>query len=1092
MYSIKFDKKPLLKLLTEKIIWILFYKIQSKMKNNFPTFFIILITLSLLTQSARALTYNEIVAYQTGGRVLGASTTGLVGYWNFDEGSGTTAADSSGNGNNGTLTNGPTWTAGKVGSGALSFDGTNNYVNAGSNSSLDDIQNQGGSGMTVAFWINPASNSTKYIIGKGLDSTNTGHWSVVKSNLTNPARIVFKKEGGTDLQAYWNNIAPSGSWTHVVVVWDGAMDGSGVNLYKNGTLVVGKGITPGATANSDAANNLSIGSSNGTSGYLDAGLDEVRIYNRVLTAQEIQDIYNDTGSPPGGGSPPPAGDTTAPSVPASLTATSISFSQINLSWTASTDNVGVTGYKIYRGGVEIGTTVNNNYNDNNLNVSTAYSYTVSAFDAVGNNSAQSSAAGATTQTPAPPPSGNYPWSGILDTTRAIDWTGAGFTIPNYTTNCPTQPLLTPNDPSAAAANTTAIQNALASCDATHNVVNIPAGNFYVAGIIYGSQGKQMIRGAGPMLTTLTPTAVVACGFWMAICMTTPTKQSHTMAAIPPSGHQQCAWTAGYAKGSTAITLSNCPGGGPPVNSMLILDQKNDSADTGGLFICDDTSFADCAYTGAAGQDADGRVIGGVAYSQQQVVLVTADVNNGDGTYSVSISHPVYFDNVRSGQSPGAYWLSYVQNDGLENLTVDHGYLTSGPNGNWTAIQMYDCYQCWVRNVRNLNGSRADVFIGNSLDDVVRDNYFYGAQHGTSQSYAIEFEEASGVLVENNIFQQVTVGVMFGQGSGNVTGYNYSIDNFYGGSSIIASYDTHNAGNEFNLGEGNNFGQIGCDDLHGSSGMITMFRNIVIGWQSGKTQSTYPIYPGAKCRAFNFIGNAIGQPNITGNPSLAPYHTIYDSYATSTTSGVNGGNAATRQSIYVSGWTGLNGAGGCLGLADLTAGCDPLVYSTLMRWGNYDVASAYNSAPAGGIRWDAGEASPAAVSYVNANFTPSYFSSLAHTLPASLYYTSRPSWWPTAKAWPPVGPDVSNGNLGICSGTYAGAQATNSSQCTGGTLSTAYAGHANSIPAQDCYLNVMHGPPDGTGGVLNFDANNCYYGGTPDTTPPAAPTGMNVQ
>src|SRR3989344_8523640 len=56
-----------------------------------------------------------------------AQTSGLVGYWTFDEGSGTTANDSSGNNNTGTLINGSTWTTGKIG-GALSFDGTNDYV----------------------------------------------------------------------------------------------------------------------------------------------------------------------------------------------------------------------------------------------------------------------------------------------------------------------------------------------------------------------------------------------------------------------------------------------------------------------------------------------------------------------------------------------------------------------------------------------------------------------------------------------------------------------------------------------------------------------------------------------------------------------------------------------------------------------------------------------------------------------------------------------------------------------------------------------------------------------------------------------------
>ena len=90
-------------------------------------------------------------------------------------------------------------------------------------------------------------------------------------------------------------------------------------------------------------------------------------------------------------------DTTPPSVPTNLSATAISSSAINLSWTASTDNVGVTGYKVYRGGVQIGTSATNSYSDTGLTASTQYTYTVSAYDSAGNNSAVSSAATATTQ-----------------------------------------------------------------------------------------------------------------------------------------------------------------------------------------------------------------------------------------------------------------------------------------------------------------------------------------------------------------------------------------------------------------------------------------------------------------------------------------------------------------------------------------------------------------------------------------------------------------------------------------------------------------------------------------------------------------------
>ncbi|HEY0829152.1 MAG TPA: RICIN domain-containing protein [Bacilli bacterium] len=91
-----------------------------------------------------------------------------------------------------------------------------------------------------------------------------------------------------------------------------------------------------------------------------------------------------------------ATDTQVPSTPSSLTATTVSDTQINLSWTASTDNVGVSGYKIYRGGVEVGSTTGTSFSDIFLSKSTAYSYTVKAYDYVQNLSSASNSANATT------------------------------------------------------------------------------------------------------------------------------------------------------------------------------------------------------------------------------------------------------------------------------------------------------------------------------------------------------------------------------------------------------------------------------------------------------------------------------------------------------------------------------------------------------------------------------------------------------------------------------------------------------------------------------------------------------------------------
>src|SRR5213594_2938347 len=89
-------------------------------------------------------------------------------------------------------------------------------------------------------------------------------------------------------------------------------------------------------------------------------------------------------------------DLTPPSVPTNLSASAVSSSQMNLSWTASTDNVGVAGYTIYRGGSQIATTSLTSYSDTGLSPSTAYAYTVAAYDAAGNVSVQAAPASAVT------------------------------------------------------------------------------------------------------------------------------------------------------------------------------------------------------------------------------------------------------------------------------------------------------------------------------------------------------------------------------------------------------------------------------------------------------------------------------------------------------------------------------------------------------------------------------------------------------------------------------------------------------------------------------------------------------------------------
>jgi chitodextrinase len=95
----------------------------------------------------------------------------------------------------------------------------------------------------------------------------------------------------------------------------------------------------------------------------------------------------------------------------------ISFSRIDLSWKASTDNVGVTGYTIYRNETKIGTTADTSYQDTTLKASTSYTYRVAAYDEAGNRSAKSVAVTKTTQ---PVPSTKFKIGDRVQTTGKVN------------------------------------------------------------------------------------------------------------------------------------------------------------------------------------------------------------------------------------------------------------------------------------------------------------------------------------------------------------------------------------------------------------------------------------------------------------------------------------------------------------------------------------------------------------------------------------------------------------------------------------------------------------------------------------------------
>ena len=211
---------------------------------------------------------------------------GLVGYWSFDgkDMAGVTAYDRSGQGNNGTLTNGPTRTAGKIGQG-LSFDGSNDYVTAIDKGGLDNI-----SQVSISLWIKlnhlaSARGLHNAMITKLHSADPWISYEIFQYSVNDHILMEVINSSGTIKYADGpaSIILGINTWYHVV----GTYNGSNMMVYVNGTSGTPVAQT-GTVYDSDSA--LKIGSDWTT--YDDGLIDDVRIYNRALSSDEIKRLYN--------------------------------------------------------------------------------------------------------------------------------------------------------------------------------------------------------------------------------------------------------------------------------------------------------------------------------------------------------------------------------------------------------------------------------------------------------------------------------------------------------------------------------------------------------------------------------------------------------------------------------------------------------------------------------------------------------------------------------------------------------------------------------------------------------------------------------
>jgi Concanavalin A-like lectin/glucanases superfamily len=235
---------------------------------------------------------------------------GLVAAYNFDEGAGTIAADLSGNGNTASLS-GAAWTPAGKNAGAISFDGTDDSLSIADAPTLDLT-----AGMTLSAWVRPTGGSTYRTVLFKERTGGLAYALYAQTGGNGPSGHAWI--GGAEPRARATSQIAGSTWTHLAATYDGA----DIRLYVGGVLAVS---APATGPIGTSTGPLRIGGNGVVSEWFGGQIDDVRVYDRALTPEEIE-ADRDTPVGLADTTPPGTSIDSGPSGTWAATSSSFSFS----------------------------------------------------------------------------------------------------------------------------------------------------------------------------------------------------------------------------------------------------------------------------------------------------------------------------------------------------------------------------------------------------------------------------------------------------------------------------------------------------------------------------------------------------------------------------------------------------------------------------------------------------------------------------------------------------------------------------------------------------------------------------------------------